>query len=100
MGQREKLLERWRHNTPKDVPVDEVEAVVEYYFSDSRVEGRRGSHRIVIRDRRLRNRGEFGPLGQLIIPVKGGQRVKGVYLAMLATAIEIILEEDLAGGEK
>ena len=98
MSQREKLLERWLNNTPKDAPVEEVKGVVNYYFSESKVEGRRGSHNIVVRDRRLRNRGEFGPLGRFEIPVKGGQRVKGVYLAMLAKAVEIVNEEDDDGG--
>lgn len=78
--------------------MDEVEAVVKYFFPESLVERHRGSHNIEIRDRRLQNRGEFGPLGKLVIPIKGGQKVKGAYLAALATAIEIISEEDDEGG--
>ena len=42
--------------------------------------------------------GELVPLGKLVIPIKGGQKVKGAYLAALATAIEIISEEDDEGG--
>ena len=33
---------------------------------------------------------EFGPLGHLEIPVKGGQRVKREYLKKIARAVEII----------
>lgn len=91
MGKRDKLLERWRTNTPRDAPIDEVEGVIDYFFGDSRAKGRRGSH-IVIRDDRLRNKGEFGPLGRIEIPVKGGQRVKGIYLERLIRAIDILKE--------
>jgi len=99
MGQRDKRLEKWRTKPPKEAPVHEVEAVVDYYFPDSRVKGVRGSHSIKIRDRRLVNRGEFGRFGQLEIPVSGGQKVKGVYLEKLAIAVEIILEDFDGGAE-
>lgn len=90
MGKRDRLLTKWRDNPPTDAPVDEVEAVINYFFSGSRVKGRPGSHNLIIRDDRLKDKGEFGPLGRLEIPVKGGQKVKGIYLQKLAQAIDIL----------
>jgi hypothetical protein len=92
MGKRERLLERWRDDPPKDAPVDTVNAVIDYFFPDSRVKAHRGSH-IVIKDERLKNKGEFGPLGRFEIPVSGGQKVKGVYLQILAHAIDVLEKE-------
>ncbi len=92
MSRRERKIQSWLENPPTDAPVDEVEAVVKYYFPQSRLPNRRGSHNIVIEDDRLKGFGDFGPLGQLQIPVKGGQKVKGVYLQKLAEAIEVITE--------
>lgn len=94
MAKRDKLLEKWRNNTPKEAPVSEVEAVVNYYFRDSRVKGRRGSHNIVVKDERFKGIGEFGALGRLEIPVKSGQKIKGIYLQKIVRAIDILLETE------
>lgn len=92
MGKRDKKLDKWRNNTPKEVPVAEVQAIVDYFFPSSQLPKKKGSHNIVIRDDRLVGFREFGPLGHLEIPVKGGQKVKGWYLIDLVKAIDIIKE--------
>jgi hypothetical protein len=91
MGRRDELLKKWRDNTPTDAPVSEVKSVVEHFFGDSQKKGTRGSH-IVVKDKRLKDKGEFGPLGRFEIPIKGGQKVKGIYLRRLVSAIDIVME--------
>lgn len=93
MGQREKRVQTWLTNPPKDAPIDQVEAILKYYFRD-KLRKKTGSHRVV-RDERLANSAGFEPFGEFSIPIKGGQRVKGCYLQVLARAIQII--EELEG---
>jgi hypothetical protein len=95
MGQREKLVQAWLNNPPKDAPIHEVEAILKYYFK-GKLRTKTGSHRVV-RDERLANSAGFEPFGQFSIPIKGGQRVKGRYLQDLARAIQII--ETIEGTE-
>lgn len=90
MGKREKRVQTWLNNPPRDAPIDEVEAILKYYFRD-KLRTKTGSHRVV-RDKRLATYAGFGPLGEFTIPIKGGQRVKGCYLQILARAIQIIEE--------
>jgi len=90
MGQREKRVHTWLTNPPKDAPIDEVDAILKYYFS-GKLRKKTGSHRVV-RDERLASYSGFQPYGEITISVKGGQRVKGYQLQMLARAIQIIEE--------
>lgn len=89
MSRTEKRLQRWRENPPRDVPVEEVDAVVKRYFRQYHKKS--GSHR-VIRHPSLKNAAEYGPKGEFTFSVEGGQRVKRPYLRRLAEAIAIIEE--------
>lgn len=88
MGKAEKRMRAWSQNTPSDVPVSEVKAVLKRYFPGG-YEEKGGSH-IIVRDERLKGCEGFGIDGDFPIAVKGGQRVKGVYLKRLVKAIELM----------
>lgn len=90
MGQREKRVQTWLTNPPKHAPIEEVEAVLRFYFP-GRLRKKTGSHRVV-RDERLATYSGFEPYGEFTISVVGGQRVKGYQLQILARAIQIIEE--------
>lgn len=89
MSKVEKRLSKWLSATPTDVPVDEVLSILKRFF-DGKYE-QKGSH-IVVTDKRLIGIPGYGPLGDFCVPVKGGQRVKGVYLKRLAETIDILEE--------
>jgi hypothetical protein len=90
MSRAEKKISRWLENPPTDAPKDEVIAVVQRFFA-GRFEFKAGSH-IVVRDERLRGYPNYGPDGDFTIPVRGGQKVKGVYLKRLAETISLLEE--------
>lgn len=92
MGQRERRVQTWLTNPPKDAPFDEVKAVLSYYFS-GKIQKKSSSH-IVVRDERLKGYSEFDPYGEFVISKKGGQRVLGYQLQTLARAIQIITETE------
>ena len=78
MSKTEKRVQLWLKNAPTESPIDHVIAILERYFPDGIVT-KGGSH-ITVKDKRLAGMKEFGPLGHLVIPEKGGQRVKREYL--------------------
>ena len=88
MSKTAKRVHEWLEKAPTESPVDHVMAILDRYFPDSLI-SRRGSH-ITVKDKRLQGMKEFGPLGHLEIPVKGGQRVKREYLKKIAKAVELI----------
>ena len=88
MSKTAKSVQLWLKNAPTESPIDHVIAILERYFPDGIVT-KGGSH-ITVKDKRLAGIKEFGPLGHLVIPVKGGQRVKREYLKKIAGAVEII----------
>jgi hypothetical protein len=90
MAKVEKRLKKWLENPPTETPVDQVKAVLERYFA-GQYETKSGSH-IVVRHDRLKGAPDFGPEGDFVIPVKRGQKVKGVYLKRLARAIQLAEE--------
>jgi len=65
-----------------------VEAVLNRYFAGC-YEKKSGSH-IVVRDWRLGGFEGFGLRGEFTIPVKKGQRVRRLYLRLLAGAVDIL----------
>lgn len=75
-----------------ELRVDEVENIIKAFFES--YEHKRGSH-IIVQDSRLKRYGElnplseFGRLGNLVIPVKSGQKVKAIYVKKIITAIEL-----------
>ena len=90
MSRADKKLKRWFNNPPKDVPKEEVLAIVKRFFPGQHKQ-KSGSH-IVIQDDRLIGIPGYGPEGDFDIPIKGGQRVKGFYLKRLASTIKLLEE--------
>lgn len=90
MAKVDKLLGNWRNNPPTDVPKEKVLAVLERFFP-GQWEKKKGSH-IVIQDDRLIGVYDYGPAGDFDMPIKGGKKVKGVYLKKLAQTIELLKE--------
>ncbi|MBW1896650.1 MAG: hypothetical protein JRI47_06295 [Deltaproteobacteria bacterium] len=90
MSKYDKKLKKWLENTPTDVPKQQVVAVLDRCFS-GQWRFLRGSH-IVVQDDRLIGYPGYGPEGDFDIPVKGGQKVKGVYLKRLAQTIKLLEE--------
>lgn len=87
------LREKKKRNEKfQELRVEQVENIIEISFES--YDHKRGSH-IIIQDSRLKRYGElygindYGPLGQLTIPVVGGQKVKAIYVEKLISAIEI-----------
>jgi hypothetical protein len=95
----EKKIERWK-SVKQPVSKDEVIAVVRRYFPDS-YEYKSGSH-IVVRHPTLKGIDGFGPRGEFVIAIKGGQKVKPVYLKTLVEAIEYleVLNVSQKGGKE
>lgn len=79
MSKRDKILKKWRQNTPKEEKLETVLAVINYYFEGYR---QRGSH-IIVEDTRLDEEGI-----QLILAIKNGQKIKGFYLRRIANIIK------------
>lgn len=92
MSQRQKRLEKWLNNPPKDAPIEEVDGILKYYFPDQTKDKKRGSHTVRIKHDALKKHPNYGPDGGFDIPIKGGQKVKGKYLKLLAQAIELLSE--------
>ena len=89
MSKIEKTLDKWS-NRPTEVNKNEVESVlIKYEFT---IDKKRGSHWIASHPS-LVNKQDFGSLGELCIAIKGGQKVKGVYIKTILEAISIIEEE-------
>ncbi len=90
MGKPEKLLRKWRGNRPVEVRVQDVKTILNAFFP-SEWDWTSGSH-IVVRSEILKKFPDYQPFGELTIPVKKGQKVKGFYIKELITAINIIQE--------
>lgn len=90
MTKADKRLEKWLTDPPKDAPKEQALAMLERFFP-GQWEKKSGSH-IVCQDDRLKDHPECGPNGDFDIAVKGGQKVKGLYLKKLAYII-MFLEE-------
>lgn len=95
----EKKIEKWK-GAKQPVPKDEVIAVVKRYFPDS-YEYKSGSH-ILVRHPMLKGIDGFGSRGEFVIAIKGGQKVKPVYLKTLVEAIEYLEELNVSqkGGKE
>lgn len=90
MSRVQKTLNKWLNNTPTDEPRDKVEAMLNRYF-EGKYEFKSGSH-IVVTDERLKGVPDYGPDGDFDVPVKGGQKVKGLYLKKIAQTIKLLEE--------
>ncbi len=92
MGRIDKRLQSWLDGPPQDAPVNQVEALLDRYFH-GRYEKKSGSHITVSHEKLLGHDG-FGPLGDFVVPVKSGKRVKRRYLRIIAIAVAIIKKVD------
>ncbi|MFH1983939.1 MAG: hypothetical protein ABIL58_19030 [Pseudomonadota bacterium] len=97
MAKVDKTLEKWRQNTPTDVPVDKAIGIIERFFP-GQFQQNRTSH-IVVQDDRLKGIYGYGPDGDFTVPVSGGQKVKGKYLKRLAETIKYLSELEEGGHE-
>lgn len=89
----EDLIEKWYSNTPGDESADTVERLLVKYFGRSSVSRKRGgSHQLRIKHQGLADLPGFGIGGHLSIPIKGGSRVKKLYLKRIAQAIKRLAE--------
>lgn len=99
MTAREKTLQRWKKATEEKYKT--VESTL-FYFGFRQVSSGIGSSHRIFEHEQLRKAYEnnpseldhFGPMGQLTIPVTGGQKVKGRYLRYILEALEIIHENN------
>jgi len=89
MRKYEDRIQKWR-NSKQEVPVDDVEPVIRYYFPNTRI-AKGTSHKFQIQHQKLIGHPDFFH-GCLTIPVKNGQKVKPFYLRKLAFAIDIVSE--------
>jgi len=88
MSKLDKVLRKWQ-NKPIIVEKEEVLSILKRY--DFEIDFKPGAH-IIVRHPCLINRAGFGPNGEYTLPVKGGQKIRGVYLKAILKAISIIEE--------
>jgi len=92
MSKRQKLINKWKNNTPTTAKRREVEGILNIYFpGEYALE--KSSH-IVVDSEKLKFL-KSAPLGILTIPLTNGRHVKGRYLKDLMRVIEEI--EQLEG---
>jgi hypothetical protein len=87
MSKIEKTLEKWKKGK-QPVPIEKVIAVLEKYFRH-KYEIKGGSH-IVVKHPELKGLPEYGAEGEFVIAIKGGQKVKPIYLKRLVAVIEYL----------
>lgn len=93
MSKVDKRLNKWLDNTPVDAPVSEVIGILDRFFDGLYSNPKGGSSHYVVRDERLKAFPDlYGHNGEFTVPVKGGQKVKGVYLKRLSQTIKLIKE--------
>jgi hypothetical protein len=92
MGKADKLYLKWKARTPKEAKIRDVKTVLDQFFQGSWEFGK-GSH-IVVRHEALKVSRSFQPFGEITIPVKSGQKVKGFYIKILIEAIEVLREAE------
>ncbi|HNR13829.1 MAG TPA: hypothetical protein PKM59_10980 [Thermodesulfobacteriota bacterium] len=90
MTKAERLYRTWNGQVPTEARLRDVITVLDYYFP-AQWDQHRSSH-IVIQCERLKNFPDYQPYGELSIPVKGGQKVKGFYIKALVKAINLLKE--------
>lgn len=89
------IVARWRGNVSPEVPIEEVEKVVEAYFPKTfRYTGKTGSHWLIIDDAELKLAEENGYItgttqGKLAFSHVKGKRVKRWLIQNLLEAIAI-----------
>lgn len=95
MGKAQKLFAQWSVNNPKEVHVNDVKTFLNAYFKN--MWNQKGSSHMVVRCEALKVFSGYKPYGEISVPVKGGTKVKGVYIKELIKAVQLLLEVE---GEK
>ena len=90
MGKAQKLFDKWSENIPKEVRIQEVKTLLNTYFEDQWDHD--GTSHIVVRCEKLKTLPDYKPFGEISVPVKGGQKVKGYYIRTLIKAINDLRE--------
>ena len=90
MPKAHKFYRKWADTIPREARVNEVKTLLDHYFPGMWNQ-KRTSH-IVVRCERLKAFQEYQPFGEISIPVKGGQKVKGFYIKALIRAIDLLSE--------
>ncbi len=90
MSRIEKRLIKWKNPAfRQEVPKNEIESILDKYFPAEWTYGEtRGSHNYKITADRLKGHPLCGVDGDFIIPVKGGQKIKPVYIKQLVKIID------------
>ena len=86
----ERLYISWIKNLPKEARVGDVKTLLNHFFPG--MWGQKRSSHVVIRCEKLKSFPDYGPFGEISIPVKGGQKVKGFYIKRLVRAIALLRE--------
>ncbi|MBN1931450.1 MAG: hypothetical protein JW786_07570 [Desulfobacterales bacterium] len=90
MGKAQKLFDQWVDNVPKDARVQDVKTFLNAYFPG--MWNQKGSSHMVIRCDALKPFPDYQPYGEISVPVKGGQKVKGFYIKQLVKAVQLLKE--------
>lgn len=95
MSRIEKRIEKWRNSAfRQDVPKNEIESILDKYFPDEWTYGEtRGSHNYKITSAKLKGHPYCGLGGDFVIPVKGGQKIKPIYIKQLVSIIDELGED-------
>jgi|GEM_PF-802705 len=88
MGKAKKLFDEWGKNVPAEARKQDIITFLNAYFPG--MWDQKGSSHIVIRCDKLKVSPDYQPYGELTIPVKGGQKVKGIYIKKLFNAANLL----------
>ncbi|WP_028322822.1 hypothetical protein [Desulfatiglans anilini] len=98
MGKAEKLYQKWSAHIPREAHLHEVTTFLDTYFPG--MWKQKSSSHIVVRCSRLAMLADYRPFGEISIPVKGGQRVKGFYIKEIIRAKRALEELGVEDHEK
>lgn len=90
MVKAQKLFEKWTDNVPKEARVQDVKTFLGHFFRG--MWDQQGTSHIVVRCEALKVFPEYQPYGEISVPVKGGKKVKGIYIKALIKAICLLDE--------
>jgi len=90
MGKAQKIFELWADTIPKEARVQDVKTFLNTYFKG--MWDQKGSSHMVVRCEALKTFPDYQPYGEISVPVKGGQKVKGFYIKQLVKAVQLLQE--------
>ena len=90
MGKAQRLFEQWTDHIPREARVQHVKTFLDFYFPG--MWDHKGSSHMIVRCEALKAFPDYQPYGEISVPVKGGQTVKGFYIKKLLTAVRLLTE--------